>query len=843
MLCRGTPSSMEKDVHKKESRVFRRLHVLAWYCLCLSVHFASVFSDVGVLGVTFAGMVSAASAAIQRPTFGTGASFSSAGIRGGSAVPRGGVIRRVPGSKRLCNDCSGFVLYEGWQMPGSVVTWQLISDVVAVVAYLSVPVQLYYFVKASKRVHFKLVLLQFGAFFTMCGLSHLISLLTYGGLPRLLMLAMAAAKIMTAFVSCTLAFTLAGVAPDLFGVHDREVFLREKTQEEDKEVVELLRQEALSDRLYDLITAVKRTLDIATISLTACAELKALLKLENVVLWLPTAAGDVLELACDSERNLAPGTREKVETDDPTVKEIVTGGKITVIAEGTVLAERSASSLGAGAGAGITVAAVPLPLLSSADIAAGPTASLAASQSVSFALLVMLMPTQDGREWQGEDLGVAESVADELAVALAHGVVLEEAERRRDQLLQEENSLRLAEFEGKSAVRAREHFLTVMKHEMRTPMQTMTLSSVLAEMDLEDKQRAMVETVARSSALLDILVSDIPDFWRLEDDSVSLTLAAFDLPVLVKEAETLVAPIAKEKGVKLAFKVEANLPKRVTGDSNRILQVVLNVVNNSIQATEEGGSVNVNVVTEQIHSARNGFVLKAEAGFVFVRFEVKDTGVELKEKDIPRLFEKFQDDDGTMSRTGLGMALSRKFVDLSEGHIWIESGGAKGGATTRFILRLKLEEEDGEEEAEEEEWVVPEVNFYALRFLVVDDSRLNRMVTKKMLESIGSRAQVADGGKECVRLLKERPEDEDPYDVLLLDIMMPEMDGYATAKKILEEVPEEKRPIIVALTANAGEATREKCLEHGMLDMITKPISLNPLRDVLGKLLDTNARR
>lgn len=206
-----------------------------------------------------------------------------------------------------------------------------------------------------------------------------------------------------------------------------------------------------------------------------------------------------------------------------------------------------------------------------------------------------------------------------------------------------------------------------MNAKMRTPMHSITaLSSLLAESDLNDEQRSMAETVAFSSTLLASLLYDILEFWRLEEDTMKLKLQPeqFELPALVTEADTLSSPMAKDKGLLVTFKSDPQLPESVVGDGNRLLQVLLNVIANAIKHTRTG-SVSIMVAPERMEWARDGFVLKAEAGHTFVRFEIKDTGCDLSPGDIPKMFDKFQDDDSRTSRTGLGLALSKKFVEVS----------------------------------------------------------------------------------------------------------------------------------------------------------------------------------
>eukprot|EP00850_Spirogloea_muscicola_P009183 SM000051S17543 [mRNA] locus=s51:216057:218579:+ [translate_table: standard] len=443
----------------------------------------------------------------------------------------------------------------------------------------------------------------------------------------------------------------------------------------------------------------------------------------------------------------------------------------------------------------------------------------------------------------------------QAAEALLHAAVREDTEARRAALEEKQRQLRSMGRDAHAAGRARNNFLAVMQYEMRTPMHTITaLSSVLAAMHLGDEQRSMVDTVAKSSALLSTLANDILDFWRLDEDSVvALQRHEFELLPLLKDAETLGSAEAKAKGLLLILRLDPHLPRKVEGDSNRLLQVLLNVrlagalrpkpqylrgvqIGNSIKFTSKG-TITVTVAPEKASTARDGFALQDGAGHVYLRVEVHDFGVEVEAADIPRLFEKFQQDE--VARTGLGLALSRKFVQLMGGHVWIESEGPSKGTTCKLIVRLreiltgKPEEEKGGGSDEGD----LDVNFYALRVMVVDDNLVNRLVTRRLLDRIGCPTTVVDSGDKCLQLLTEKKE---PIDVLLLDLVMPEMDGYMVCKRLHELMPGNERPKIVALTANADEVTREQCLAHGMNEVITKPISLNALRELLGRMLDAD---
>lgn len=258
-------------------------------------------------------------------------------------------------------------------------------------------------------------------------------------------------------------------------------------------------------------------------------------------------------------------------------------------------------------------------------------------------------------------------------MALSHAAVLEDSQRTRDKLVEQNKALQNARQEAETAIRARNDFLAVMNHEMRTPMHAIiALSSLLQEGHLSGEQRGMVDTVVKSSSLLSTLINDVLDFSRLEDGSLHLEMRPFELPTVLKEAGNLAKPMAKGKGLDFFFEIKVDVPMHVTGDEKRLLQTTLNVIGNAVKFTKEG-SVTVGVSLERydasIRDPRNPTWRPIPCdGFVYIRIVVKDTGLGVKENDIPRLFHKFVQADSTSTRryggTGLGLAICKKFVQV-----------------------------------------------------------------------------------------------------------------------------------------------------------------------------------
>lgn len=260
-------------------------------------------------------------------------------------------------------------------------------------------------------------------------------------------------------------------------------------------------------------------------------------------------------------------------------------------------------------------------------------------------------------------------------MALSHAAVLEDSQRTRQALVDQNKSLQLARQEAETAIRARNDFLAVMNHEMRTPMHAIiALSSLLQEGKLlSQEQRSMIDTVVKSSSLLSTLINDVLDFSRLEDGSLTLEMRPFELPTVLREAENLAKPMAKGKGLEFFFDVNMDVPVNVIGDEKRLLQVALNIIGNAVKFTRQG-FVSVAVSLEKydagmLRDPRNPSWRPIPSdGFKYIRFVVKDTGLGVRENDIPRLFNKFVQADGTTTRqyggTGLGLAICKKFVQV-----------------------------------------------------------------------------------------------------------------------------------------------------------------------------------
>ncbi|KAG0558831.1 hypothetical protein M758_10G054500 [Ceratodon purpureus] len=723
---------------------------------------------------------------------------------------------------------------EDWGLLELVTRCQLASDFLIALAYFSIPLELVYFVSFSNVFPFRWIIIQFGAFIVLCGLTHFISIWTYGPHSFLIMLAQTILKIATALVSCATAITLVHVIPTLLHVKVRELFLKHKAAELDREMGIIKDQEEAGRHVRMLTNEIRSTLDRHTILNTTLVELVKTLELANCTIWEPNAEGDALKLTHELDRRFlqVPVT---IPASDKTVQQIIQTSEATVISPVCALGKASNHRGLAGA-----MAAVRLPLLCVSNFKGGTPEVVSAS----YAILVLMLPGETGRVWTAHEIDLVEVVADQVAVALSHAAVLEDSHRTRDALVEQNKSLQLARQEAETAIRARNDFLAVMNHEMRTPMHAIiALSSLLQEGKLSLDQRSMVDTVVKSSSLLSTLINDVLDFSRLEDGSLSLEMRPFELPTVLREAENLAKPMAKGKGLDFYFDINMDVPQFVIGDEKRLLQITLNIIGNAVKFTRHG-FVSVSVSLEKYDAnirrdPRNPSWRPIPVdGFAYIRIVVKDTGLGVRDSDIPRLFNKFVQADSTTTRqyggTGLGLAICKKFVQLMNGHIWIESEGLNRGSVVTFLVRLQLQSDSSKERerpSREEELNKEDLN--GLKVLVTDDNSVNRIVTRRLLDRLGCDTTVVESGQQCLAALSQPGSN---FKVLLLDLCMPEMDGYDVAK-IIKQKFRPGEPLVVALTANTDKGTKERCLQIGMDDIVLKPISLQEMSSVLCNLL------
>ncbi|XP_042013790.1 ethylene receptor 1-like isoform X1 [Salvia splendens] len=724
-----------------------------------------------------------------------------------------------------------------WPADELLMKYQYVSDFFIALAYFSIPLEIIYFVKKSAVFPYRWVLVQFGAFIVLCGATHLINLWTFTMHTRTVAVVMTTAKVLTAVVSCATALLLVHIIPDLLSVKTRELFLKNKAAELDREMGLIRTQEETGRHVRMLTHEIRSTLDRHTILKTTLLELGRTLGLEECALWMPTRTGLELNLSYTLRHQNPVGLTVPIQL--PVINQVFNTSRAVKISPISPVARlRPAGQYMPG-----EVVAVRVPLLHLSNFQIHDWPELSTKR---YALMVLMLPSDSARQWHVHELELVEVVADQVAVALSHAAILEESMRARDLLMEQNVALDLARREAEMAVRARNDFLAVMNHEMGTPIHaTIALSSLLQETELSPEQRLMVETILKSSNLLATLINDVLDLSRLEDGSLQLEIETFNLHSLFREVLNLIKPIAAVKKLYVMLNLSPDLIEHAVGDEKRLMQVLLNVVGNAIKFTKEGG-ISVSASVAKPDSLRDprapDFFPTHSDNHFYLRVEVKDTGSGINQLEIPKVFMKFVQSQPLAAKNsggsglGLGLAICKRFVNLMEGHIWIESEGLGRGSTVIFIVKLGIP-------ARLNESKLPFLHkgpgnqvkfiFSGLKVVLMDDNSVGRTVTKGLLVHLGCDVLAVSSGDECVRAVSYE------HKAVFLDVSMAAVDSFEVAVRIREKFAKRSgRPFIVALTGNTDRMIKENCRKVGMDGVILKPVSVDKMRSVLSDLLE-----
>lgn len=406
---------------------------------------------------------------------------------------------------------------------------------------------------------------------------------------------------------------------------------------------------------------------------------------------------------------------------------------------------------------------------------------------------------------------------------------------QRKQVLQQ---LEDATQSAKAANQAKSSFLATMSHEIRTPLNAIIgLTELLRMTRLDTEQQDFADTIYNSGTMLLSLINDILDFSKIEAGKLEIEHRDFNLHHCVQDVVSLMTPLAEEKGLAVRSQIATNTPEWVVGDVTRLRQVLLNLVNNGVKFTHRG-SVTVDVTLRQ---GPTPTAPKAE-----LYFEVKDTGIGIPDDSADALFEAFSQLDASVARryggSGLGLAICKNLVEAMDGTIGFTTQPG-GGTTFYFTIQVPLTPNQGVNATENPELdhqnpdqVCAQAGVYPmlaphlpLRILVVDDLSVNQKVATKMLQRLGYQPDYASDGITAINLIQQQP-----YDLVLMDIQMPGMDGYQTTE-LVRQLPQvtSKTPWIVAMTAHSNLEAQQLCLQTGMNDFLSKPIVLASLTDCL----------
>ena len=374
---------------------------------------------------------------------------------------------------------------------------------------------------------------------------------------------------------------------------------------------------------------------------------------------------------------------------------------------------------------------------------------------------------------------------------------------------------------AEEANHAKSDFLATMSHEIRTPLNAIIgLTDILKKTSMSQEQQSHVNNISSSSKLLLKIVNDILDFSKIEAGKLDIIPEYFNMKIFLHRIQSVFQIIFAQKNIKLVCKFDDSIPKVAFGDENRINQILSNLLTNALKYTNEG------TVT---------FSARKEEGDIFC-FEVEDTGMGIKEEDMPRLFTAFEQMDKIKNKkivgTGLGLAITKHLCELMGGTVQAKS---KYGAGSLFSIRIHIpsgKEEDLLEECADE---VPCFTAADAKVLLVDDVDINIVVAKAMLEEYKIVPDTALNGVKALEMASKKN-----YDLIFMDHMMPEMDGIEATQKIRSLGGHNGKVPIIALSANAVNSAKKMFLANGFNWFLSKPMSKESLCSCLAKWLPKN---